>query len=146
MSLIRNFIPNFIQALPTSVAALVSCVVPLCITRENVMVIDGTSKKEFKFWKFTSPVTDDVSYFNRIVYNEIQDRYPIRQYDGEYVYPPDLEISRTVYGLPCLNNTERFIVPYGAIDGKEPEHGDGGLMRAFENDVFFFNRLRRYHD
>jgi hypothetical protein len=137
MSLLHSLLR--MPAIALGAAALVA---PFFVRREVVSISDaGTPAREHVFWRFGSA---SVHGPNRLVYDEISERFATRV-DNALVEPPPLLVVRRVASL-ADNYEERFVVPYGAIDGGPPENGAGGLMRAYENDAFFYNRLCRYRE
>lgn len=138
-----------VSLLPGMFVSGIAAALAACVRREHISVSEagaGTGPLvERAFWGLQWPVlSGDAHNFNRVVYEAIEDRFEARgSATGERIEPPPLAVTRTVHTI-FGPSTERFVVPYGAIDGKAPEYGEGGLMRAYENDAFFYNRLCRY--
>ena len=158
-----SLLSHFFAAGPAAVALCAAAgAASLCVQRESITFWSDDTKttktSEHTLWSWAPPGSPDhaasVHKFNLLVQRELEMR---QRAAGRATRTPEdaalfasqsaLRIVRNVAPLPLAllrGASETFIVPHGAIDGTELEYGKGGLKEAWDNDIFFYNRLCRY--
>jgi len=151
-----SLVASLVEGLPRALAATAAIVAPFCAQRERILIgRKGAAPTEHVRWSFVVPLGGNadskIRKFNRIVYDAISE-YHVAPKDAATAAPVVVVRENatpwplTLFGA-ATSARATFVVPYGAIDGADKvEYGEGGLMAAYERDVWFYNRLCRYRE
>lgn len=148
---------SLLHGFPQAAAVVAATLLPFCVHRDTIVVHNhyaGTSEQT-PLWYCEVPLNaEPPRAFNRVVqqilaqWQRIVESTPRDRREMAMAAP--LRIERRTVVLPLWpfygGSAETFTVPYGAIRGELPEHGQGGLDEARASDTWFYNRLCRYRD